>query len=407
MASTQKRIVDCSSVGEPPMEMLQDVETLKFVIYNFKDRPENRGKRVESPTMKAHGYEWSIWVYPRGCEESSAGTKYISFFLALKQKNQQNIVARFSFFLRNSENIGELGPPRVFSTKTCWGHKDAVERDRILYSNLESDGSLIIECNIQIAVENRRVWYPKELRQQDIWVDLYEDGCSESSDVSFLVGKTMYNAHKILLSLRCKKLYEISQECDDNSPIPIGFTRAEVFKNILDFVYTVKTPVIPNEAFAMELLVAADRFDCSHLKLYVESILVDKFLEVENTADFFIFADSHSCALLKEAATKIFVHNVKQVKQSKGWCQIRESSRLLEELLDSLASSKSTVEEYCNDEYDWLDVTTLRKQLGLAKLEQDGSREVLVHRLKNHREGLVMEKGNQNSCHSMRSKSSM
>lgn len=397
MTSTRKRIVDCVSVGDPPKEMLRDVETVKFAIYNFKDRSEKRGKRIESPTFKSHGYKWSIWVYPRGCSDSSTSENYVSCFLALRQKQQRNITARFSF--GDLTKFPELGPPREFGTKTSWGHKNAVKRDRVLYDNLEKDGSLVIECNIQIAVENRRVWYPKELQQQDIWMDLYQDGSSETSDVAFLVGETMYNAHKIILNLRCKKLYEISQECDDDDcPIPIYSVREEIFKNVLEFVYTVKTPEIENEAFAMELLVAADRFDCAHLKLYVESILVDKFLEVANAAALFIFADSHSCALLKEAASNLFVHNVKQVKQSKGWSQIRESSQLLEELLDSLARSKGPMEEYCETEYDWFDVTTLRTQLEAAKLELDGSREVLVHRLKNYRESHGPEKTIQCSC---------
>ena len=95
--------------------------------------------------------------------------------------------------------------------------------------------------------------------------------------------------------------------------------RGEIFKSILDFVYTVKTPEIESEAIVIELLVAADRYDCVHLKPFVKSVLVDKFLKAGNAADLLIFADSHSCALLKEAATDLFVTDTETVQNVDAW----------------------------------------------------------------------------------------
>ena len=116
-----------------------------------------------------------------------------------------------------------------------------------------------------------------------------------------------------------------------------------------------------------------------------------------NAAALLIFADSHSCVLLKEAATLLFVTDTETVKSSKAWSEIRESNRLLEELLDSLASSVKPVKSNLEKVVDELNVTSLREELQEADVELDGSREVLVERLKTHRQAQDKRKENRNS----------
>jgi len=158
-----------------------------------------------------------------------------------------------------------------------------------------------------LAVKKKRVWYPEELQQQEFLVGLYQDASSETSDLGFSVKGTVYWAHKDVLSVQAKKLYDIAMEYDNNndSPIPIYFMREEIFKSILKFVYTVETPEIENAGIAIELIVATNYYGVTQLKLYVESIIVDKFLTAGNAEELLIFAHLHSCALLKEAAKKL------------------------------------------------------------------------------------------------------
>jgi len=133
-----------------------------------------------------------------------------------------------------------------------------------------------------------------------------------------------------------------------------------------------------------EFLIAADCYSCVDLKLYVESILVDKYLAGGNAAELLILADSHSCALLKEAATKTFVADPEAAKQADGWSNVKESNGLLTELLDAATSSKK---ESKGDDVDQLSVSALRMELDEANLELDWSREILISRLKSHRQG--------------------
>jgi len=224
--------------------------------------------------------------------------------------------------------------------------------------------------------EHQRNWYPKRFERNDALFELYQGGDSETFDIEFSVQGDTFRAHKCIFLLKCK--HEIPNERgNEEMPIDIDSVTSRSFKCLLEFIYTVKEPELDTGDMAAELLNAANFFGCVDLKLYVESVMVDKFLEVSNAANRLLFADAHSLALLKEAAINIVVTNLNSVRDTEGWSKVRESNRLLEELLDSYAPRSQG-----DDEIDRLDVAELRNRLQEAGLELDGSRESLVNRLK-------------------------
>jgi len=107
-----------------------------------------------------------------------------------------------------------------------------------------------------------------------------------------------------------------------------------------------------------------------------------------------VFADAHSCALLKEAAMNAVVTNAAAVRDTEGWSAIQESNRLLEELFHSVTDVHRPKGD---DEIDLMDVTTLRNCLQKAKLDLDGSREMLVDRWKNYQKEQANEDESQSS----------
>ena len=373
-----KKRVACVSVGEPPHKRRREVETVTFIIHDFKNRKEKRSEPIDSPRVRAHGYNWRIQVYPRGDEGSPTDTEYIACHLRLAQEG--DATASLTIRCKGYKRTAAF-PARFHKSTFEWGYRDFLKRQSILDEYLEDDGSLVIEVDIQIADGKRVAWYPKKLQQQDVLVELYQDASSETSDVAFSVGETVYRAHKNILSVRAKKIYEMAEEYDNGVPVPIHSMRGEIFKSVLDFVYTGKTPKIEREDIAIELLVAADCYNCVDLKLYVEYVLVDKFLNAGNAAALLILADSHSCALLKEEATNLILTDKDTVQNTSGWSKIKESNRLLVELLESNVSSNAS-----DGDIDKLDVAILRAKLENADLELDGSREILVDRLKTHRQ---------------------
>ena len=117
----------------------------------------------------------------------------------------------------------------------------------------------------------------------------------------------------------------------------------------------------------------------------------------------FLLGDSHAYALLKEAALNMYVADPTSFRESDtttpatagAWSKIQESNRLLEELLvyssdkwDATRNPTTTTAAIANSTDGTnattatIDVGTLREHLEDANLALDGSREVLVHRLR-------------------------
>jgi len=218
-----------------------------------------------------------------------------------------------------------------------------------------------------------------------------------------------YHAHRMIFSPSSEGAFRIvSKEYDGQEHVPISNLKGDTFQKILIVVYTVKTPEMDDEATAKQTLAAADRFDCTHLKLYAESVIVNKFLTTANAATLLVLGDSISCALLEEAAVNTYAFDPSTVMESsEGWPHILDSKRLLSELLKSVSlklvaairnrnrnrnnnNNNNDISDIVTvagtDNIDQLNVTSLREKQEEAKLEVDRSREIFVDRLKKQQE---------------------
>ena len=403
MAGQKRKCVGTASVGDAPKQLLENVESIRFVFHNFKDLKEERGDSVYTPPLEAFGYLWRVVLYPRGNNDSSSETGYISCYLQYVGDVNYKPAAKYSFRCKDCCYECET---RVFDdNRKMLGLSSYLKRKEVLEQCLEADGSLVIDVDLQITADSKRVWYPKKLQREEILVQSYSDSSNTTSDIVFVVEGMDYQAHTMILSLRAKTLYELSKEqyitSDDDQPrVPLSHIKGETFRKILEYIYTVNTtPKIDNEASATELLLAADRFDCTQLKLYVESTIVDNFITLNNTAAMMVLGDSHSCALLKEAAMNMYASDPIAVQESEGWPRVEESQRLTMEILKSVSlkltqskngetTNNSTIQGNAAATIEHLDVSSLREQLQDKRLDLDGSREILVERLKSWWESL-------------------
>ena len=168
----------------------------------------------------------------------------------------------------------------------------------------------------------------------------------------------------------------------------------DCYKN---FQQSREQPIYYAMRFLQRLLIAADRFHMVALKHEIEYKLYDEFLYSFTSAELFVWADSHSCALLKEKAMdrickkSDFVDDF--VISKDGWTMIRESKRLLEELLlyamygsDGVRYTKLNdhSSDYKSNEHHYYKVEYLRLRLSELGLEIDGTREMLEERLRPH-----------------------
>ena len=212
-------------------------------------------------------------------------------------------------------------------------------------------------------------------------------------------------AHKSVLFLRARELYDLVITEEHSLPLSRNGTEivlenidSSAFEALVQFCYIGTIPKLntkgnKDENEAKNVLLVADRFGCSDLKLYTESYLVEHILVASKVARLLLLADSHSCPLLKEASMHAFIVDPKTVMESQGdWKKIQESTKLLEELLVHATSGRSNV-KYSSvvtdgdgtvNYADGLDVTSLRERLQKYQLDVDGSKETLLHRWKDH-----------------------
>ena len=377
------------SVGPTPKLLKHEIQTMEFRINDFANRNQVRGKPIKTPSIRAYGHDWILRVFPRGSPSSREDFEYVSCFLLYVGDNDVDDEPSTMLSFRCKDTKRATDELHVFckdcnnGDKRLWGYQNFLKRTDVLENYLDKDGALVIEVDIQIAEERKNIWYPDPLQEEPSLVKLYHTHES-TSDITFDVDGKEFHAHKSILSVRAETLFELTNDDDngrirDGKIVTIFSTEADIFEQILEYVYTVKTPEIKNEGIAIKLLVAADRFGCTDLKLYIESTIVDKFLNATNAAKWLLLSDSHSCALLKEASMRLHVSDANTVMESKDdWSMVVESNRLLEELFksNSSSSSNSAVVDVEN-----LDVTTLREKLVYANLEIDGCRNILIERL--------------------------
>ena len=245
---------------------------------------------------------------------------------------------------------------------------------------------MTLYVEIQIVADGG-VWYPKEIKKEETLINLYKSGIHP--DIEFIIGTKSFRAHKIVLFQRCRELYELVS-IDDNEELS-GVTQLHIkkitahnFNSILKFVYTLNGTqfIFSNLDNAKYYLTAADRFGVTDLKLLVESIITDKFLNPENAADLLLFADSNSCALLKEACMDLFVSDTERLENSIDWKDVENSNLLLKEINKHLLLKYRNAGSNDDEVIDRMNVTTLRKYLEEANLDVDGTRGTLVDRLK-------------------------
>ena len=381
------------SVGPTPKLLKHEIQTMEFRINDFANHNQVRGKPIKTPSIRAYGHDWILRVFPRGSPSSREDFEYVSCFLLYVGDNDVDDEPSTMLSFRCKDTKRATDELHVFckdcnnGDKRLWGYQNFLKRTDVLENYLDKDGTLVIEVDIQIAEERKNIWYPDPLQEEPSLVKLYHTHES-TSDIIFDVDGKEFHAHKSILSVRAETLFELTNDDDngrirDGKIVTIFSTEADIFEQILEYVYTVKTPEIKNEGIAIKLLVAADRFGCTDLKLYIESTIVDKFLNATNAAKWLLLSDSHSCALLKEASMRLHVSDANTVMESKDdWSMVVESNRLLEELFKSNSSSSSSSNAVVDVEN--LDVTTLREKLVYANLEIDGCRNILIERLKRY-----------------------
>ncbi|KAL9184255.1 hypothetical protein ACHAXT_002341 [Thalassiosira profunda] len=260
---------------------------------------------------------------------------------------------------------------------------DFLRRDDLLEEgkNYLLDGALIIDLHLQYQINERTLYRPVNPLARNMLKSLDTE---EDTDVSFKIGDTIICAHKLILKMNAPTLYNFCRDGSKESPIPIENMEAKIFRCLLRYVYGAS--YYHQRYDQRKIIDAANRFDIVGLKLAAENWLVvhlnveeDSDENVIHVVDWILFADSMTCALLKEHLISFFVARAADVMRSEHWKKLRESPKLMEELLAELSKRTGKKDSRFDRTPKNMTVSELRKGVCGKGLEAvDGSKEMLV-----------------------------
>lgn len=414
------KLVSASSSSSK--EELSDFQTLTFKIEDFLHYQGSQFVGVYqmacSDDVDAFGNSWYIRTLPipdhcfgdEGALEedddmSLGGPNYVNCFLQCKSASPDNTVKAVGI-IESGPSIYSKTFEHTFTSNDVNGDGFG-DDDMILYSDvvsrcLNDDGDWVIKVHLRVYQRRMSTWYPKPLETSEILgKKLLESPIG--ADIHFFVGESQepLRAHTAILMHRAPILHElIKSEERRGEEAKFPDLQGSVFKVVLEHIYTGVPPAIVSADLAKQIIVVAHRFGLVYLKLYTESLIVDKLLKTPNdVADWLIYADNHECPLLKEACFKTYKDKQSEVLASSSWGKLHKSSDILSELLSFLASSGNNRNQLPNSEAEYyasMSVGKLRSRLESFGLDLVGTRGMLVERLKDHHSagGTSMEEDN-------------
>ena len=247
----------------------------------------------------------------------------------------------------------------------------------VLCGLCDARGTLTISVAIQVAPndvpEDEVFWKPKS----DVLGKLRRlCDSKEGADVTFVVNGEKVMAHKtfILMNSTESHLYQLVQANDEKEIEIKDCNQPFLFKTMIDYLYSEQVPANFDWATnGVDLLKLADKYGLVNLKLHAEWLIVCKNAEHmhEWAPRLLLVADQHNCALLREKCVEIVAGNVGTYSKCAEWGLLLQSPSIAHDLL--------TRANNC-DGMESLD--SLRKRAEEQGLEVDGSREMLIKRLK-------------------------
>ena len=212
------------------------------------------------------------------------------------------------------------------------------------------NNTLTIICDIAFEADQLSVT-SNEHDQQVPDCQLIDDvgalfGDKKFCDVTLTVNGKDFYAHKNMLAARSSiftAMFEHEMAEKISNTVKITDIDHQVFEEVLRYIYTGKTSSLTDE-IAMELLVAADKYELDRLKIICE-VFMGKNITKNNVTNILIVADAHRSILLKTRAIEFINRNRKDVKDTKGYkSMLKLHPQFIEECYNALAEKFEQIE---------------------------------------------------------------
>ncbi|CAL4986669.1 unnamed protein product [Urochloa decumbens] len=283
-----------------------------------------------SHTFMAAGHRWCLRYYPNNIDYNVSARKWISMYLQLdKSYNTPDVKARFTISLLNG--YGEAVSSYTYFRN--WTHRFTprgeekgfpkfIKRKALEYSTYLLEDSFKVR-SVVVVPPPKDITVTKETKKKEdapaesfVVVpppDMHQHlayllSSGEGADATLVMDDgEMFRAHRSILAARSAvfkaELLSPMQEVTSASCMSIKDIKANVFKALLQFIYTDSLPDIDEGepmVTAQQVLTAADRYGLERLKLICEDKLCN-YISTTSVGTVLALAEQHGCDGLKKA----------------------------------------------------------------------------------------------------------
>ena len=146
-----------------------------------------------------------------------------------------------------------------------------------------------------------------------------------NSDVTFVIGKKEFQAHKTILSARSPvfaAMFQHNMKEASLNRVDVVDIEPDIFQALLRFIYTDQVDLTSENS--EDLLSAANRYHLDLLKWNCETFLFQN-LKTTNCCRLLCLADLHGATNLKSAAIKFIRKFSADVLKTEEWKQLKKS----------------------------------------------------------------------------------
>jgi speckle-type POZ protein len=148
------------------------------------------------------------------------------------------------------------------------------------------------------------------------------------ADVTFIVQNEKIGAHSAIVGsgspVICAMLEEGSVQEGQTKTVKIDDIDPAVFKEVLRYLYTGRTPKLDQDDMTKSLFLAADKYRIEALRDLCEQSLISKF-KVQEVAHFLVLAHFQSAPQLWEASLKFLEGHKKEIVDRDEWKQLNKN----------------------------------------------------------------------------------
>jgi speckle-type POZ protein len=232
------------------------------------------------------------------CNRSNEEVRATYFEIALNDKD--GILFREATNPNNHTLFVPIYPSS--NERRGWGDYKFVRRDDVLDddNDLLNGGTLTFHVKISVDPANYR---PADLKATLANNIFNKFGDRELADVAFKVKRNVFYAHKIILKARAPELFELTEQFDKETRMPINDVVPKNFELMLKYIYGKQIEASEWRQHSKEIIQASGKYGFSALREEAE-IWHMKTLSVENVVEELLYANGNHCKFLKSTAMK-------------------------------------------------------------------------------------------------------